>query len=58
MAKALTEAKSGGAKELQLRIGESFVGLNEREILKITAKTPRFTSCNIKFKSKGIPPTG
>ena len=36
------EAKSGGAKKLQLRTADSVVGLSEREILNLTAKIPTF----------------
>ena len=53
--KAFTEAKSGVAKKLRLRTADSFVGLREREILKITAKCLRFRSFNVKFKNKDIP---
>ena len=52
--KAFTEAKSGGAKKLRLRTADSVVGLSEREILKITTKSPRFRSFNVKFKNKTI----
>ena len=55
MEKAFTEAKSGGAKKLRLRTADSVVGLREREILKITAKSPRFRPFNVKFKNKAIP---
>ena len=50
---AFTKAKSEGAKKLQLRT-DSVVGLSERKILKITAKSPRFRSFNVKFKNKAI----
>ena len=49
------EAKSGGAKKLQLRTADSVVGLSEREILNLTAKIPTFRSFNFKFKNKAIP---
>ena len=55
MEKAFAEAKSGGAKKLRSRTADNFVGLSEREISKITAKSPIFRSFNIKFKSKAIP---
>ena len=55
MEKAFTEAKSGGANKLRLRTADSVVGLSEREILKRTAKSPRFRPFNIKFKNKAIP---
>ena len=55
MEKVFTEAKSGGAKKLRLRTADSVVGLSEREILKITTKSPRFRSFNVKFKNKAIP---
>ena len=55
MEKAFTEAKSGGAKKLRLRTADSVVGLSEREVLKITTKSPRFRSFNVKFKNKTIP---
>ena len=49
--KAFTEVKRGGAEKLRLRTADSVVGLNEREILKITAKSPRSRSFNVKFKN-------
>ena len=49
------EAKSGGAKKLQLRTADSVVGLSEREILNLTAKIPTFRSFNFKFKNQAIP---
>ena len=52
--KVFTEAKSGGAKKLRLRTADNVVGLSEIEILKITAKSPRFRSFNIKFKNQAI----
>ena len=55
MEKAFTEAKSGGTKKLRLRTADSVVDLSEREILKITAKSPGFSSFNVKFKNKAIP---
>ena len=51
---AFTKAKSEGAKKLPLRT-DSVVGLSERKILKITAKSPRFRSFNVKFKNKAFP---
>ena len=55
MEKAFTEAKSGGVRKLQLRIADNVVGLSKREILKITTKSRRFRSFNVKFKNKAIP---
>ena len=55
MEKAFTEIKSGRAKKIRLRSPYSVVGLSEKEILKITAKSPGFRSFNIKFKNKAIP---
>ena len=34
---------------------DSVVGLSERKILKITAKSPRFRLFNVKFKNKAFP---
>ena len=55
MEKVFTEAKSGGAKKLRLRTADSVVGLSEREIIKVTAKSPGFRSLDVKFKNKAIP---
>ena len=55
MEKAFTEIKSGEAKKIWLRAADSVVGLSEKEILKVTAKSPRFRSFNVKFKNKAIP---
>ena len=49
------EAKSGGCKKIRYRNAESFVGLSERNILRVTNSEVRYRDYNAKFTNKATP---
>ena len=51
--KTFHEAKSGGCKKLRNRAAESYAGLTERKILRITSNELKYRIHNAKFRNKG-----
>ena len=47
--------KSAGVKKLRVRTAESYAGLIENKILKITNKHVKYRKFNVKFLNKAIP---
>ena len=47
--------KSAGVKKLRVRTAESYAGLIENKILKITNKHVKYHKFNVKFLNKAIP---
>ena len=53
--KMFHDAKSGGCKKLRNRAAESYAGLTERKILRITSNELKYRIHNAKFRNKGTP---
>ena len=53
--KTFHECKSAGARKLRIRAADSYAGLTERQILKITNNKFKYRKYNAKFTNKAIP---
>ena len=53
--KTFDECKLAGARKIRFHATESYAGMSERQILKITTNNFKYRQFNAKFTNKAIP---